>query len=169
MTYFKLNWSLWSSTQCWFHLEWLWVGSYHKCAAACDFQQCGMCYQQSLRSACPYGQVWSEPLLVDKYSMTVKLLTKHHLEFLSLKGSCTGSSESALFKMPHCWKSRVTAQMLFKKNEAIPQLLLFWIPIILLIVFIWNFYPVRWRAKKSWNTRDALTFVFCKKERASLF
>ena len=42
--------------------------------------------------------------------MTVKLLTEHHLEFLSLKGGCTGSSESTLFKMPHCWKSHVTAQ-----------------------------------------------------------
>ena len=29
-----------------------------------------------------------------KYSMSVKLLTEHHLEFLSLKGGCTGSSES---------------------------------------------------------------------------
>ena len=28
--------------------------------------------------------------------MTVKLLTKHHLEFLSLKGGCTGSSESIM-------------------------------------------------------------------------
>ena len=33
--------------------------------------------------------------------MTVKLLTEHHLEFLSLKGGCTGSSESTLVKMPH--------------------------------------------------------------------
>ena len=31
--------------------------------------------------------------------MIVKLLTEHHLEFLSLKGGCTGSSESALVKM----------------------------------------------------------------------
>ena len=37
--------------------------------------------------------------------MTVKLLTLHHLEFLCLKGGCTGSSESTLVKMPHCWKS----------------------------------------------------------------
>ena len=44
--------------------------------------------------------------------MTVKLLTEHHLEFLSLKGGCTGSSESTLVKMPHCWKSHVTAQIL---------------------------------------------------------
>ena len=30
--------------------------------------------------------------------MSVKLLTEHHLEFLSLKGVCTGSSESTLVK-----------------------------------------------------------------------
>ena len=36
-----------------------------------------------------------------EYSMSVKLLTEHHLEFLSLKGGCTGSSESTLVKMPH--------------------------------------------------------------------
>ena len=44
--------------------------------------------------------------------MSVKLLTEHHLEFLSLKGGCRGSSESTLVKMPHCWKSHVTAQLL---------------------------------------------------------
>ena len=38
--------------------------------------------------------------------MIVKLLTEHHLEFLSLRGS----SESTLVKMPHCWKFHVTAQ-----------------------------------------------------------
>ena len=38
-------------------------------------------------------------------------VTEHHLEFLSLKGGCTGSSESTLVKMPHCWKSHVTAQL----------------------------------------------------------
>ena len=43
--------------------------------------------------------------------MLVKLLTENHLEFLSLKGGCRGSSESTLVKMPHCWKSHVTAQM----------------------------------------------------------
>ena len=42
--------------------------------------------------------------------MSVKLLTKHHLEFLSLKGGCTGWSEYALCKIPHCLKSRITAQ-----------------------------------------------------------
>ena len=44
--------------------------------------------------------------------MSVKLLTEHHLEFLSLKGGYTGSSESTLFKMLHCWKSRVAVHML---------------------------------------------------------
>ena len=39
--------------------------------------------------------------------MTVKLLTEHHLELLSLKGICTGSSNSTLVKMPHCWKSHI--------------------------------------------------------------
>ena len=43
--------------------------------------------------------------------MIVKLLTEHNLEFLSLKGGCRGSSESTLVKMPHCWKSHVTAQL----------------------------------------------------------
>ena len=43
--------------------------------------------------------------------MSVKLLTEHHLAFLSLKEGCTCSSESTLFKMPHCWKSHVVAHM----------------------------------------------------------
>ena len=34
--------------------------------------------------------------------LSVKLLTAHRLEFVSLKGGCTGSSESTLVKMPHC-------------------------------------------------------------------
>ena len=44
--------------------------------------------------------------------MTVKLLTEHHLEFLSLAGGCIGWSESTLVKMPHCWKSHVTTRLL---------------------------------------------------------
>ena len=45
--------------------------------------------------------------------MIVKLLTIiHHLEFLSVKGGCTGSSESTLVKMSNCWKSHVVAQLL---------------------------------------------------------
>ena len=41
--------------------------------------------------------------------MSIKLLTKQHLEFLSLQWGCTGLSESTLVKMPHCWKSHVAA------------------------------------------------------------
>ena len=44
--------------------------------------------------------------------MSVKLLTEHRLEFVSLKGGCTGSSGSTLVKMPHCWKSHVAAQFM---------------------------------------------------------
>ena len=43
--------------------------------------------------------------------MIVKLLTEHHLTFLSLKRGCTGLSESTLVKMSNCWKScHVVAQ-----------------------------------------------------------
>ena len=45
------------------------------------------------------------------YFMSAKLLTEHHLEFLSLKGGSTSSSESTLVKMLHCWKSHVAAQI----------------------------------------------------------
>ena len=44
--------------------------------------------------------------------MIVKLLTEHHLEFLSLKGGYTCVSESTLVKMSNCWRSHVTAQMI---------------------------------------------------------
>ena len=53
--------------------------------------------------------------------MTVKLLTRPDLEFLSLKGACTSSSESTLVKMPHCWKSHVTAHFIIiikQRREA---------------------------------------------------
>ena len=42
--------------------------------------------------------------------MIVKLLTEHHLDFLSLKGGCRGSSESTLIKMSNCWKSHAAAR-----------------------------------------------------------
>ena len=71
-----------------------------------------MCDQQSLRSVCAYAQSDQSLCLSLEYSLTVKLLTKHHLEVLSLKGGCTGLFESTLVKMPHCWKSHVMAQIL---------------------------------------------------------
>ena len=47
--------------------------------------------------------------------MNVKLLTEHNWEFLRLKVGCTGSSESTLVRMPHCWKSHVTGQIMVEK------------------------------------------------------
>ena len=49
--------------------------------------------------------------------MIVKLLTEHHLEFLSLKGDCRGSSESTLVKMSNCWKSRAVVHILFTLDK----------------------------------------------------
>ena len=51
--------------------------------------------------------------------MTVKLLTDHHLEFLSLKRGCKGLSEFTLAKMLHCWKSHVAAHIY--TSIAIPK------------------------------------------------
>ena len=47
--------------------------------------------------------------------MIVKLLTEHHLEFLNLTGGGTGTSESTLIKMPHCWKSHVLAHLTLRQ------------------------------------------------------
>ena len=44
--------------------------------------------------------------------MIVKLLTEHHLEFLSLKGGCRGLSESTLVKIPHCRKSQASSHFI---------------------------------------------------------
>ena len=70
-----------------------------------------MCDQQSLRPACAYAQSDQSLCLSLEYSMIVKLLTERHLEFLSLKGGCRGSSESTLVKMSNCWKSHALAQL----------------------------------------------------------
>ena len=74
-------------------------------------RQCGMCDQRSLRSACTYGQSDQSLCLSLEDSMSVKLLSEHHLEVFSLKGGRTGTSESTLVKMPHYWKSHVTAHI----------------------------------------------------------
>ena len=65
-------------------------------------------HTQSDQSLC----MWLE------YSMTVKLLTEHHLEFLPLKGDCTGSSEFTLVKMPHCWKSHATVHLTMMNDRS---------------------------------------------------
>ena len=51
--------------------------------------------------------------------MTVLLLTEHHLEFLTLKGGCAGSSEAILVKIPHCWKSHVAALLFVYSGPGI--------------------------------------------------
>ena len=51
--------------------------------------------------------------------MIVKLLSEHHLEFLSLIGGCRGSSESTLVKMSNCWKSHAAAHMVCKSVTEI--------------------------------------------------
>ena len=48
--------------------------------------------------------------------MSVNLLPELRLEFLRLKGGCTGSTESTLFKMPHCWKSHVAAHLCMERG-----------------------------------------------------
>ena len=42
--------------------------------------------------------------------MIVMLLTEYNLELLSLTGGCTGLSESAHVKKPHCCKSHAMVQ-----------------------------------------------------------
>ena len=54
--------------------------------------------------------------------MIVKLLIENHLEFLSLKGGCRGSSESTLVKMSNCWKSHVAAHIIFFQRMKRPDL-----------------------------------------------
>ena len=53
--------------------------------------------------------------------MIVKLLTVHDREFLSLKGGCTGSSESTHVKMPHCCGSHATAHICMVPTESVGQ------------------------------------------------
>ena len=54
--------------------------------------------------------------------MIVRLLTEHHLKFLTLKGDCRDSSESTLVKMLHCWNSHATAHLL-KGTESMHGIL----------------------------------------------
>ena len=65
---------------------------------AWDFQQCGMFDQQSLGSACAFAQSNQSLCLPLEYSMSVKLLTEHHLEFLDLKEAAEASLSLQLSK-----------------------------------------------------------------------
>ena len=51
--------------------------------------------------------------------MSVELLIEHHLEFLSLKGGFTVSSDSTFVKIPHvshCWKYHVMSHLISKSG-----------------------------------------------------
>ena len=56
--------------------------------------------------------------------MSVKLLTEQHLEFLSLIVDCTDLSESTHVKMPHCWKSHVTAHIIINESSSRKKIIL---------------------------------------------
>ena len=55
--------------------------------------------------------------------MIVKLLTEHHLEFLSLKEGGRGSSESTLIKMSNCWKSHALAPLTIQRSKCVYTLI----------------------------------------------
>ena len=71
--------------------------------------------------------------------MSVKLLTEHHLGFLSLEGGCTGSSESTLVKIPHCWKSHVAAHLTLP--WSVSALICFFLLSIFFLLSLWLFLP----------------------------
>ena len=50
--------------------------------------------------------------------MTVKLLTAHHLEFLSFTGGCRGSFESTHIKMPHCTRLKLLFRSILLKGMS---------------------------------------------------
>ena len=80
--------------------------------------------------------------------MSVKLLAEHHLEFLSFKGGCSGSSESTHVKMPHCWKSHVMAQILIVKI-----LIFVWVQYIRKLFICYSFCS-KTDIKNSWGSHQ---------------
>ena len=46
--------------------------------------------------------------------MIVRLLTEHHMECLSLRKGCRGSSESTHVEMPHCWTFHAAAHFMIQ-------------------------------------------------------
>ena len=125
-----------------------------KWASLWDFQQCGMCDQQRLRPACAYAQSDQSLCKSLEYSLSVKLLTEHHLEFLTLKRGCRGSSESTLVKMPHCWKSHVMAQICCNMSRLLWSCLI-WVNKVSSSINIVHTFPLisyTWAGVKTlWN------------------
>ena len=106
-----------------------------------------MCDQQSLRSACAYTQ--SD----QSFCLSLELLTEHHLEFLSLKGGCTGSSESTLVKMPHFWKSHVTAQIVVDSLFIVAPI------VFLFLVLLCGVWCPFWFCNHHWG-RERLLLIY---------
>ena len=63
------------------------------------------------------GAVWSEPLLVTWIFYDCSATDWISFGVPKLEGDCTGSSESTVVKMPHCWKSYV--RLIFHLNELL--------------------------------------------------
>ena len=57
--------------------------------------------------------------------MIIKILIEYHLEFLSLKGGCRGSSESTFVKMSNCWKSHFSANFCVLSSLAFKRVSFF--------------------------------------------
>ena len=80
--------------------------------------------------------------------MLVKLLTEHHMEFLSLKGGCRGSSESTLVKMLHCLAQIICNTTIiantFVNNKSIDKqdIIVYQSPLILIELFQHNLINV---------------------------
>ena len=68
------------------------------------------------------SRAFASRLNILEYAMSVKLPNEHHLKFLSLKGSCKGLSESTFVKIPHCWKSHITAHLNKKTMQMTKRL-----------------------------------------------
>ena len=101
-----------------------------------------MCDQQRLRPACAYAQTDQSICLSLEYSTSVKQLTEHHLEFLSSKVGCTGSSKSTLVKMLHCWKSHTVDQILKTQTKTLIHLHLFLIFLLFYFSFLFDTFAV---------------------------
>ena len=54
-----------------------------------------------------------------EYFRTLRPLTEYHLEFLSLKGGCTGLFDSIHVKIQHGWKSHIATQIYHIKRNIL--------------------------------------------------
>ena len=112
--------------------------------------------------------------------MSVQLLTQHHLEFLTLKGGRTGSSESTLVKMPQCWKSHVTAKLCSYRHNSFILFTLFLLINLFLIVSLLScgclvpylFLAMPWAGLWSANgipCHTHLPFLICYSVRSEIY